>query len=66
MTECSPASHILPLDSSVLKMGSVGVLLPNYQARLVADDSGETEVDAEEGIPGELWLKGPSVMKVSE
>ncbi|GAV99220.1 amp binding protein [Lentinula edodes] len=63
MTECSPASHILPLDSSVLKMGSVGVLLPNYQARLVADDSGETEVDAEEGIPGELWLKGPSVMK---
>ncbi|KAJ3896403.1 AMP binding protein [Lentinula edodes] len=65
MTECSPASHILPLDSSVLKIGSVGVLLPNYQARLVADDSGETEVDAEEGIPGELWLKGPSVMKLN-
>ncbi|KAJ3857742.1 AMP binding protein [Lentinula lateritia] len=63
MTECSPASHILPLDNSVFKMGSVGVLLPNYQARLVADNSGETEVDAEEGIPGELWLKGPSVMK---
>jgi 4-coumarate--CoA ligase len=64
MTECSPASHLLPLDKSQSKVGSVGVLLPTYQARLVADDSNDNAIiDAEEGEPGELWLKGPTVMK---
>ncbi|KAJ3844351.1 AMP binding protein [Lentinula raphanica] len=63
MTECSPASHILPLEHAVSKRGSVGVLLPNYQARLITDDSGDTVVDAAEGKPGELWVRGPSVMK---
>ncbi|KAJ3772762.1 AMP binding protein [Lentinula raphanica] len=63
MTECSPASHILPLEYAVSKRGSVGVLLPNYQARLITDDSGDTVVDAAEGKPGELWVRGPSVMK---
>jgi acyl-CoA synthetase (AMP-forming)/AMP-acid ligase II len=42
-------------------MGSIGILLPNLEARLVTDENGE--VDAEEGQPGELWLRGPSVMK---
>ncbi|KAJ3980740.1 AMP binding protein [Lentinula detonsa] len=63
MTECSPASHILPLDHAISKAGSVGVLLPNYQARLIVDDSDDAVLDAEEGKPGELWVKGPSVMK---
>lgn len=65
MSETSPASHILPSDYCVSKMGSIGLLLPNYQARIVEDDSGELVVEAEEGKPGELWVRGPTVMKVS-
>lgn len=36
------------------KMGSIGILLPNLEARLVEDDDGKT--DAREGEPGELWI----------
>lgn len=39
--------------------GSAGALLPNTEGRLV-DEEGN---DAPEGVPGELWLRGPSVMK---
>ncbi|KAF5384518.1 hypothetical protein D9757_006442 [Collybiopsis confluens] len=63
MTEASPATHMLPLDFSVAKAGSVGVLLPNYEARLVTDDSGSKVIDAEDGEPGELWVRGPAIMK---
>ena len=44
-----------------IKAGSIGPLLPNLRARLVLDDG---ETDAAEGEPGEIWLKGPNVMKV--
>ena len=60
MTELSPASHMMPHDQALLKAGSVGVLLPNLEARLVGDDG----VDVEQGGCGELWLRGPIVMKV--
>ncbi len=42
------------------KVGWVGSLLPNLEARLVIEDA----EDADEGQPGELWIRGPSVMKV--
>lgn len=60
MTETSPTTHLLPLEYSLSKVGSVGQLLPNLEARLVVDDV----KDAKEGGSGELWLRGPSVMKV--
>ncbi|XP_006461225.1 acyl-CoA synthetase [Agaricus bisporus var. bisporus H97] len=60
LTETSPTTHIQPWTGSH-KNGSIGLLLPNLEARLVVDDNGE--IDAEEGKPGELWLRGPSVMK---
>ena len=56
----SPAVHILPQDRFLSKAGSVGVLIPNLEARLVGDDG----VDVKPGEPGELWLRGPTVMKV--
>jgi len=43
-------------------MGSIGPLLPNLEARLVVDEDGL--IDAKEGEPGELWIRGPTVMKV--
>ena len=45
------------------KMGSVGVLMPNLQARIVSAE-GNGDFDVGEGQPGELWIKGPTIMKV--
>lgn len=52
----------MPSADGLRKLGSVGLLLPNLEARLVLDTDGL--VDAKEGESGELWIKGPSVMKV--
>lgn len=38
----------------------MGLLLPNLEARLVVEDTR----DAREGEAGELWIKGPTIMKV--
>jgi 4-coumarate--CoA ligase len=58
MTELSPVSHTTPLDKP--KSGSSGVALPNTQCRVVDPESGE---DLPAGKEGELWIKGPQVMK---
>nr|WBR81425.1 4-coumaroyl-CoA ligase [Sanghuangporus baumii] len=59
LTETSPNSHLLPEADADRKIGSIGLLLPNLEARVDTDD-GE---DAKEGEPGELWLRGPTIMK---
>ncbi|GJE91445.1 acyl--CoA ligase [Phanerochaete sordida] len=59
LTETSPASHILPAADYIRKVGSIGPLLPNLEARLVIEDVQE----AGPGEPGELWLRGPTIMK---
>jgi acyl-CoA synthetase (AMP-forming)/AMP-acid ligase II len=58
MTETSPVTHVSPLERN--KPGTVGVLLPNTEARIVDLD---TEQDAEPGGRGELCVRGPQVMK---
>ncbi|KAK0472310.1 AMP binding protein [Armillaria luteobubalina] len=58
LTETSPMTHLLPPQDAERKMGSIGTLLPNLEARLV--DEG---VDTMEGKPGELWIRGPTIMK---
>lgn len=58
LTETSPVTHTaLPGQA---RSGSIGVLIPNTEARLVDPITGE---DPEEGDSGELWLRGPQVMK---
>ncbi len=59
MTELSPVSHAMP-DGTSMPGGSVGVTLPNTECRLVSVETGE---DAAPGEPGELWIRGPQVMK---
>lgn len=59
MTESSPVSHGVPLEGA-LKPGSIGVTLPNMECRIVDVESGE---DAPQGERGELWMRGPNVMK---
>lgn len=59
LTETSPTCHLVPTADAEKKVGFIGILLPNLEARLVVDDTR----DAQEGEAGELWLRGPSVMK---
>ncbi|OXG43526.1 AMP-binding protein [Cryptococcus neoformans] len=60
LTETTPVSHVMTLDESRHHPGAIGRVIPTYQARLVDAESGK---DVEIGERGELWLKGPSVMK---
>ena len=58
MTETSPVTHVNPIERN--KPGTVGVLLPSTEARIVDLDSDE-EVAA--GDRGELCVRGPQIMK---
>ncbi|KAH9048035.1 AMP binding protein [Lactarius hengduanensis] len=62
LTETSPVTHLLPAKDGVRKVGSIGILLPNLEARLIASDE-DNVIDAAPGEPGELWVRGPTVMK---
>ena len=53
---------MLPAEDTLRKIGSIGILLPNLEARLIASDE-DNIVDAAPGEPGELWVRGPTVMK---
>ena len=58
MTELSPISHIAPSENA--KPGAVGVAVPDTQCRIVDP---ETMQDLGPNEEGELWIKGPQVMK---
>ncbi len=61
MTELSPVSHKSRLARvAETPPGSVGALIPNTEARLVDP---ATEEDVADGEPGEIWVRGPQVMK---
>jgi 4-coumarate--CoA ligase len=58
MTELSPISHCTP--EAAPRPGAVGVGVPNTQSRIVDPDTGR---DCAPGEEGELWVRGPQVMK---
>jgi acyl-coenzyme A synthetase/AMP-(fatty) acid ligase len=60
MTELFGSSHGMPIGEG--RPETVGKLWPAWKARIVnpADPDGQKEV--QEGEPGVLWLKGPSVL----
>jgi acyl-CoA synthetase (AMP-forming)/AMP-acid ligase II len=61
MTELSPVSHKSRLARvEETPPGSIGALIPNTEARLVDPETGE---DVAEGEAGEIWVRGPQVMK---
>ena len=61
MTELSPVSHKSRLARvAETPPGSVGALIPNTEARLIDP---VTEEDVAEGEEGEIWIRGPQVMK---
>jgi len=60
LTESSPVTHVNPLGG-VRKIGSVGIPVPNTDAKVVDADTGRNEVEA--GQEGELIIRGPQIMK---
>jgi long-subunit acyl-CoA synthetase (AMP-forming) len=60
LTETSPVSHVMTLQESLGRKGRIGKLMPTYQARLVTEDGKDV---IKQGERGELWVRGPSVMK---
>lgn len=58
LTETSPVTHTAVPGS--YKSGSIGVLVSNTEARVVDPETGE---DLGVDVPGELWIRGPQVMK---
>jgi acyl-CoA synthetase (AMP-forming)/AMP-acid ligase II len=59
LTETSPVTHANGKNMEI-KIGSVGSVLPNTEYRIVDLGTGS---DAETGQLGEVWLRGPQVMK---
>ncbi|WP_366924466.1 long-chain fatty acid--CoA ligase [Metallumcola ferriviriculae] len=60
LSESSPVTHCNPLGKTV-KVGSIGVPMPDTYCKIVDIDTGEKEL--EPGQEGELIIKGPQVMK---
>jgi len=58
LTETSPVTHCVPASGG--RPGSIGPPLPNTECRIVDPESGE---DVAVGERGELWVRGPQVMK---
>ncbi|KAJ6460457.1 AMP binding protein [Mycena vitilis] len=61
LTETTTGTHMLSFDAADRKVGSIGALLRNVEARIVHDEEGT--VEAAEGAPGELWVRGKTIMK---
>jgi acyl-CoA synthetase (AMP-forming)/AMP-acid ligase II len=61
MTEASPVTHLSPTKDAPIKPGSVGRVVPNTEVRVV--DVGTGRDVAGPGRDGELWIRGPQIMK---
>lgn len=58
LTECSPLVTGNPYNLTAYS-GSIGLPVPSTDVKLVGDDGDEVAL----GEPGEMWVKGPQVMK---
>ncbi|MBW3657035.1 MAG: 4-coumarate--CoA ligase family protein [Actinobacteria bacterium] len=58
LTETSPVTNLSPAGAA--KPGTVGVLVPNMEMRIVDPETGE---DLGPNEDGEVWFRGPNVMK---
>ena len=61
LTEASPVTHLNPVDQGRIKLDSVGLSVPNQEQRIVDLEHGERDLDV--GEIGELYVRGPHIMK---
>ena len=63
LTEASPVTHCSPVDKTMktVKVGSIGLPLPDTDAKIVDAETGERTLLL--GETGELVVKGPQIMK---
>lgn len=59
LTEASPVTHVNPIYGKN-KIGSIGLPLSDTEVRIVDFETGE---DMPTGEAGEMWVRGPQVMK---
>jgi long-chain acyl-CoA synthetase len=59
LTETSPVVSINPLSKEDVQIGTVGLPVPSTEVKLMTDKGHEAVV----GEPGEIWVRGPQVMK---
>lgn len=60
MTEASPVTHITPDQRERVRPGTVGVAVRNMEYKIVDHETGK---ELEIGELGEVWVRGPNVMK---
>jgi len=61
MTELSPVSHADWARGTTF--GSIGVLVSNMECKIVHPDTGKLQPAGTERDRGEIWVRGPNVMK---
>ncbi|HMC65420.1 MAG TPA: AMP-binding protein [Gemmataceae bacterium] len=61
LSEASPVTHVNPIDRALNKPGTIGLPLPDTEAKIMDQDTGQEEVPV--GTVGELVVRGPQVMK---
>ena len=62
MTEASPVTHLSPTHDAPFKPGSAGCIVPNTEVKIV-DAAGGSDAELPVGKEGELWIRGPQIMK---
>lgn len=60
LTETSPVTHGVPFDAAEYEIGSIGPLVPSTECKVVDVVTGQ---ELGPGQDGELWIRGPQVMK---
>jgi 4-coumarate--CoA ligase len=64
LTETSPTATYGSMERYKYHKGTCGALVPCVEARLVDDDGKDVgHEQGQDGKPGELWLKGSTIMK---
>ena len=60
MTEASPVTHMCGEDPAGIKYGSIGQCIPSTECKIVDLETGAALGPGQEG---ELWVRGPQVMR---
>jgi acyl-CoA synthetase (AMP-forming)/AMP-acid ligase II len=60
LTETSPVTHVVPVETGENRPGSIGPPIPGTEVRVVDVVTGE---DLGPGEDGEVWIRGPQVMR---